>query len=59
MTDTYDETHEALATGEGMRERAEPQTGFGGGSRGSDHGEGSAPRCADAAGEARGIIPRY
>lgn len=23
MSDTYDETHEALATGEGMRERPE------------------------------------
>lgn len=23
-TDHYDETHEALATGEGMRERSEP-----------------------------------
>jgi hypothetical protein len=25
-TDIYDEMHEALATGEGMRERPEPET---------------------------------
>lgn len=25
-TDHYDELHEALATGEGMRERTEPET---------------------------------